>query len=315
MRSHVIVNARAARFARNPALLRDMAQSAEPARVHITYSFDDLRTACAVAAQDEAELVVLCGGDGTAMAGVTHLSKAHEGRPLPSVCLAPGGHSCTIARYYGPLRRNPRRHVDEVLAGAASGRLHPVRRPTLHVCDPYNERIGFIFGAGLVASFFEAFYERGGGGYAQASHMIARIVIGSFVGGSLARRILSPTPCTLRIEGRAHPNPAFSLIVCAVIKDLGLRLRVTHRAGEDPVRPHLVASSLGIIQCGRQYTRVLRALPLIDARTVDRLVRDFDVDFRSASGSYVLDGDLIRAEHVTVAAGPEIDVLSLPHGG
>jgi len=283
------------------------------AEVHATGSFDELEAACSRIAAQEPELVVLCGGDGSAMAGVTHLRRAFGSRPLPTICLGAGGHSCTVARNWGPLRRDPIRHVREVLDRARAGRLRVAKRPTLEVAhDGDPARTGFIFGTGLVASFFETFYERGGGGYAEASQMIGRIVAGSFVGGPLATRVLSPMPCTLIVEGRPHPHPAFTLVVSAVVRDLGLRLRVTHRAGEDPLRPHLVASSLGIASCGRQYFRVLRGRPLIDAGTVDRLASEFEMVFRRADGAYVLDGDLIRANRVTVRAGPVIRVASLP---
>jgi len=313
MRPHVIVNARAAKFVRDPGRLRGMVEAAPGASIHATDSFEALAAACAAIAQDDPSLVVLCGGDGSAMAGVTHLLRAYGDRPLPTICLAPGGHSCTVARNWGPLRRDPRRHLAEVLSLASSGRLREVRRPTLRVEEADGtSRVGFIFGTGLVASFFEAFYERGGGGYGQASHMIARIVFGSFVGGPLARRVLTPMPCTLSIEGRPLPNPAFTLIVCAVVKDLGLRLRVPHRAAEDPSRPHLVASSLGLSECGLQYPRVLRGRPLIDGRTVDRLVEEFDVLFSTDPGAYVLDGDLLHTSRVTVRAGPEVRMASLP---
>lgn len=313
MRTHVIVNARAAKFVRDPGLLRDMADVARGASLHATRSFEALAEACERIAQDDPGLVVLCGGDGSAMEGVTHLLHAYGDRPLPMVCLAPGGNSCTVARNWGPLRRDPRRHLADVLALASAGRLKAVPRPTLRVEEAEGaSRVGFIFGTGLVASFFEAFYERGGGGYGQASHMIARIVFGSFVGGPLAQRVLTPMPCTLSIEGRALPNHAFTLIVCAVVKDLGLRLRVPHRAAEDPRRPHLVASSLGLRECGLQYPRVLRGRPLIDGRTVDRLVEEFDVSFSTDPGAYVLDGDLLHTARVTVRAGPEVRMASLP---
>lgn len=313
MRANVIVNARAAKFARDPALRRDMARLVPEGQLHVTSTFEALTAACESVAADPPDLVILCGGDGSAMAGVTHLHRAFGARALPAVCLASGGHSCTVARNWGALRQDPRRHVAEVLDLASSGRLRAATRPTLRVEDANGAaRVGFIFGTGLVASFFEAFYENGGGGYAEAARMVAHIVTGSFVGGKLARRVLSPMPATLLVEGAPHPEDAFTLIVCAVVPDLGLHLRVTHRAGEDPRRPHLVASNLGIVDCGKQYGRVLRGRPLMAPRTVDRLAANFEIRFGKGHGAYVLDGDLLRTTGVAVRAGPPLRVVSLP---
>jgi hypothetical protein len=186
-----------------------------------------------------------------------------------------------------------------------------VTRPTLRVnADDQRSRVGFIVGAGLVSSFFEAFYEAGGGGYARAAPMIARVLVGSFVGGTLARRVLSPTPCRLVIDGLPHPLCSFTLIVSSVVRNLGLRLMVTHRGGEDPMRPHLVASDLSVRSCGLQYGRVLRGKPLIGPQTVDTLVERFEVAF-PGQGAYVLDGDLFRCASFAVRAGPRLRVASL----
>jgi diacylglycerol kinase family enzyme len=312
MRPHVVINPRAAKFAKNPGLLADMKRAAEECQVHTTESLEALEDVCRDIARQEPSLVVFCGGDGSAMAGVTHLHTAYGDRPLPTVCLAPGGNSCTVARNWGRLVRDPRQHLQQVLALARAGKLPSATRPTLRVRDDSSTRIGFIFGTGLVASFFEAFYEKGGGGYPEASRMIAKIFLGSFVGGKLARRVLSPMPCELRVEGRAHPHPAFTLIVAAVVRNLGLQLIVPHRAGEDPSRPHLVASSLDIVDCGLQYPRVLRGRPLIHPQTVDQLVACFEVGF-GATGHYVLDGDLIATRNVRVEAGPQVRIASLPN--
>jgi diacylglycerol kinase family enzyme len=311
MHAHVVINTRAARFARAPRLLDLMSHVADGCTIHPTSSLDALDSACASIAEQTPPLVVLCGGDGTAMAGTTSLIEAFGDRPLPPIAFASGGNSCTIARNWGRLHNDPRRHLTELLSHARRGALRIVRRPTLRVRADDGTRTGFIFGTGLVASFFKAFYERGGGGYAEAARMIARIVTGSFVGGSLARRVLSPMPCTLRIDGRLHPSDAFTLIVSSVVRNLGLGLHVTHRAAEDPSRPHLVASSLGIVDCGLQYGRVLRGRPLLHPRTVDQVVSRFEVDF-PCTGSYVLDGDLLFARRVVVEAGPGLRVASLP---
>ena len=309
---HVVVNTQAARFRRAPDLLPRMAQlCAGRATLHTTPTLDSLPAVCARAADDDAGLVVLCGGDGTAMAGVTHLVRAYAGQPLPVVALAPGGSSCTVARNWSRLWRDPVEHVGNILDAQEAGRLRHATRPTLQVAaDEELPRVGFIVGTGLVSSFFEAFYEAGGGGYAQAAPMIARVLFGSFVGGALARRVLSPMPCRLTIDGQTHPHGAFTLIVSSVVRNLGMRLLVTHRGGEDPLRPHLVASNLSARACGWQYGRVLGGRPLIGPRTVDALVERFEVAFPGA-GAYVLDGDLFRCNSFAVRAGPSLRVVSL----
>lgn len=74
---------------------------------------------------------------------------------------------------------------------------------------------------------------------------MARIFAESFVGGPFARQVLDPLPCTIanEVDGRELAPRAFSLVCASVVRDVGLHM-VNHRAGEDPERPHLVASAL-----------------------------------------------------------------------
>ncbi len=313
MRVHVVVNPHAALFRQAPEHIAAVVDACrERARVAITDTVAALDGACIEAHEQGAELVVMCGGDGSYMAGVSSLARTYGARPLPAVCLAPGGSTSTVARNWGVLLRDPAKHVRTVLNLAANGDLTISTRPTLRVREGAgDDRVGFIFGTGLVRSFFESFYATGGGGPRQAASLVARIVVGALTGGQLARKVLAPMPCRLRVDGNVHPAHAFTLIVSSVVRDLGLHLLVTHRAAEDPLRPHLVASTLGVRECGMQYPRVLRGRPLMGPGTVDTLAGSFEVEFATAGGGYVLDGDPIRCRTVRVSAGPSLRVASL----
>lgn len=314
MHVHVIINPLAAQFHRRPELVQGITRvCGSSARVTATPTLPALGQACAEALADNARLVVLCGGDGTYMAGVSALDRLLGARPWPAISLAPGGSTSTIARNGGRLLRDPVQHIRRLLALAQREPMPTRTCPTLRIReDDGTERVGFIFGTGLVSAFFDAFYAAGGGGPAQAARLVARIVAGTMTGGELARKVLAPMPCTLSIDGMVHPAAAFTLIVSAVVPDLGLHMVVTHRAGEDPKRPHLVASTISVRECGRQYARVLRGRPLLGGRGVDTLAGTFHVGFPQGGGVYVLDGDPMRCAGVTVQGGPVVRLVALP---
>lgn len=313
MSIHVVVNTRAARFRADARRIERLCRVCDGrACVYPTGSLHELETAAQAIASQSPSLVVLCGGDGTYMAGLTALARTCGEQSLPSLALGSGGGSSTVARNWGRVLREPADHVEALLRAWESGTAAVGVKPTLRVREAGgHERLGFIFGTGMVASFFQAFYERGGGGYAQAAPLIGRIFFGSLVGGSLASRVLSPMPCRLVLDGVPHPNEAFTLVAVSVVRDLGMRLRVTHRAAEDLGRPHLVAAALSVRDCGLQYHRVLRGLPLVGPRHVDGLFGNIEVRFAGDFGPYVLDGDLLEMASVTVRAGPVIRLVSL----
>jgi diacylglycerol kinase family enzyme len=320
--AHLIVNRGARHLASPGRLLANLTKPRASVRVAETRTLDDLDTvARAIAAGDSADVVVLAGGDGSYMAGVSALARAFGERPLPRLALAPGGTVSTVARNWGGLRGDLTRYAERLLDGVAAGSLRSTPRPSLRVrvIEPAagttmnGDRVGFIVGSGLVARFFEAYEARGAGGYSSAARIVARLFAGSFVRSAYARSILDPMPCLLETDGVAAPFARVSLVCASVVRDVGLGMRLLYRAGEAMDRFHAVATPLGPHALGPQMPLVLAGRPLLGPR-IDALVRTltlrFPVDEDRAAAAYVLDGELFRAASIEVTAGPTLDVLA-----
>ena len=143
-------------------------------------------------------------------------------------------------------------------------------RPTIRVTDDRGgERVGFIFGAGLVARFFDEYYAASHQGYAGAAAIVARVFAGSLVASELARRVLEPVAATLTVDGVEASARAFSLVLASVVRDVGLHIRVTPRGGETMGAFHAVASPLGPRALGPQMPRVLAGRKLLGRDHVD----------------------------------------------
>lgn len=313
MRLFVIANTTAKALKTRPTLLHDLRRAAGGhAEVHATRSLEELARVAQRAAAESPDAVALAGGDGTLMAGVSALRRAMGDRPLPLIAPLPCGTVATVARNLG-IRGNPVRILGS-LAGAEA-RSEVLATPTLHVraelpSGATEERVGFIFGTGLVARFFDLYEADGARGLAAAARIVARIFGESFVGGALAARVLTPLPCRIEVDGRALDPRAWSLVCAAVVRDLGLSMRVTYRAAEDPLRPHLVASPLAPQKLGPRAPRVLMGRSIGGEGHFDDLVGSFRVVFDD-EGPYVLDGDALRARSIGVAAGPMLRILRL----
>jgi diacylglycerol kinase (ATP) len=313
MRIDVIVNPTARRYERSPSLVAELREAARGCAVfHATRDLGELDAVCAEAAAAGSDLVILTGGDGSLMAGTSAVARAFGDR-LPRIGFLPAGTAAVVSKNWG-IRGEPVVLLSRMLA---RGNYQPCeRRPTLRVRSEgqggATERIGFIFGTGLVAKFFELYYEDGARGNAGAARIVARIFAESFVGGAVARRVLDPLPCAIEVEGRRLRPGAFSLVCSAVVRDLGLHMIVTHRAAEDPRRPHLVVNSLPSRRLGWRMPLVLAGRSIGGEDAFDDLAESFVVRFGggAAEGPFVLDGDIFRASAVHVSAGPEIDVVT-----
>lgn len=309
MRATVVVNRRARNLAREGPLLSELRRPREGIRVVETWSLEEL----AAAARDAVDgAVVLAGGDGSYMAGVTALARALEARggsaDLPEIALAPGGTVSTVARNWG-LRGDPVRGAARLLDAVARGAVAATPRPTLRVVDAAEARIGFIVGAGLVARFFEIYEAEGAGGYTGAARIVAQIFASSFTGGALAERVLEPVPMRVEVDGAPAPFDRASLVAASVVRDLGLHMHLLYRAATATDRFHVVATPLGPAQLGPQMPRVLAGRPLRGPR-VDALAARLDLRFEPGRGAYVLDGELLRSDAVAVTPGPVLSVLS-----
>jgi len=322
----VVVNRTASRLRADNGLRRVVVAAAEAAqaRVHETSNLDDLERVARAIASRGSDAVVLAGGDGSHMAGLSALARAYAdadarvpgvpGVPrgvLPRIALAPGGTVCTVARNLG-MKGGASAWAERVVRAACDGTARTVRRPTLRARDDRGgDRIGFIFGAGLVVRFFDAYYAAPRQGRRAAARLVARIFAGSFTGGQLARGVLEPARCSLRVDGEMHAARAWSLVLASVVRDVGLHMLVPYRAGEELERFHLVASGLSARALAKQLPRALIGRPLDGEPRVDSLAQSLAVEFEGADGAYVLDGDAFRARAVTVEAGPVLSLVEV----
>ncbi len=307
----VILNCNARRLRDEGSLRASMVCAARGfgAEVHETRSVAELERAAHAIAARGTGTVVLAGGDGSHMGGLSALARAFGGA-LPPVALAPGGTVGTVARNFG-MRGGGLAWTELLMRSVCEGRSRAETRATLRVRDDAGgDRVGFIFGAGLVARFFDAYYASPRQGTAAAGLLAARLFAGSLLGSEAARAMLAPTACELTVDGERAGADRWSLVLASVVRDVGLHVLATYRAGERTDRFHLVASALSPGALGRQVPRVLSGRPMRGASHVDALASSAHVAFPEA-GAYVLDGDLVRARSVHVEAGPVLE-LHLP---
>jgi diacylglycerol kinase family enzyme len=307
----LVVNRNARNLGEGSPVRRALLEAAERygARVHETRTLVELAAVARELAERGTSGVVLAGGDGSSMAGVTALWQAF-GDAMPPVALAPGGTVGVIARNlnagaHGGAAARAARIVRAVCEGTAV----ETSTPTLRVRDDAGgDRVAFIFGAGLVARFFDVYDAGARQGIGAAAGLAGRALLGSIVGTAFARKVLTPVACALEVEGEERASRAWSLVLASVVKDVGLGVKATYRAGERSDRFHAVASTRGPRGLATQVPRVLTGRGMVGDDQVDALVKSLRVRFEGG-GAYVVDGDLFRAAEVTVDVGPVVRVM------
>ena len=239
--------------------------------------------------------VLLVGGDGTHMSGVTAFHAAFGGNPPPFALVA-GGTVCTTARVWGSSGRADK----DVRRALRSSKRAPM--PTLRITDDRTENLGFIFGTGLVARFFEVYDDRGGG-LPVAAKLSAELFVSALRGSALSQHVLGLQPIGLSIDGVAEAAHSFSVVVSCVHETVGMGVRVTYRARQDDTRFHVVASAESPTGLAKNFPRTFVGLPLVGRGNVDALCKEAVLTFDGPS-TYIIDGDSRTTRVVRLATGP-----------
>lgn len=291
VRPLIIVNLRARRVARDPSIVRELVRLGAP--VAATSTVDELDARLATEAPTR---VVLVGGDGTHMVGLSRLAARGA---LPEVALVAAGTVSTAARALGS-RGNV---TDEAAAALAATRVEPHATISVEL-DDGRRLVGFTFGAGLVSRYFEE-YDATSRGLAAAASVALKVALGAPLGAATARRVLARTPASLRANGAALDAAAYSLVVASALRDVGLGVKVTYRAGERLDRVHVVASTASPAGLALASPRTLLGRSLGSAAELDALVETLEVDF-PAPTRVVVDGDTFEVRRAVVRAGPPL---------
>lgn len=290
MRALVLVNRKAVKKLgdAHPAIVTDTAAH--------------LRDELARRTTDPPTRLVVAGGDGTHMAALSAALDVFGPADLPELAFVAAGTVNTTARALG-ASGTPAAQVRRALASTT------VRKAACLRVETDVVRHGFIWGTGLVSSFFDH-YDAAGGGALTAARLAAKVAGSALVGGRFGKSVLRRVPFSIAVDGDPPREDEWSLAVTSVLRDVGIGIRVTYRAGEAEDRIHFVASTADPGTLARAFHRTFLARPLGAAATVDALAREVRLRF-PGGGRFILDGDGFSADEVILGAGPSFPCVAL----
>jgi diacylglycerol kinase family enzyme len=324
-----VINCNARAFRDGHALLDRCDEMAQKHALFVaqTRRPSELDEALSRACEHGVDRIIFCGGDSTFSLGVTASERIWQDcqYPLPAFGFAAAGTVATIPHSLGVAGRGSTLQRLHSMLQACQFVEVPTLRVTLQKQGRESSQLAFIVGSGLVAHFFSLYDPEGarrneqwrpsdGKGLSYSAYVVARVFVESLWNGPFAQKVLAPIACDVSIDGQDLPWRASSLIAVSVLRDLGLGMRVTYRAGEDPCRPHVVVSSLPPSQLGPQLPAVLQGRTICGNPQVhfDNLATALDLRFHDAHTmdcNVVIDGDPRHADRVCIVAGPRIAAL------
>jgi diacylglycerol kinase family enzyme len=315
----VFVNPRSRANRRNPrlaaefqAILGDMGHVLAPDRV------EDLDTMADALRAAPPRVIAIHGGDGTLHRTVTALGRAWGDEPLPPLVLLCGGTMNVVAASL-QIAARPIPVLKAVTESVRAGQMPELIRRR---CMRIGDKLGFVFGNGLMANFLGEYYAVGAYGPRRAMWLITRTFFSTLVRGPFARRVFRRFEGSVRVDGRALEESRFVGVGAATVREVGLGFKLNHRADDDPERfgvlaihapPLALVADLRAVHDGRGIASSRAWSGVASTLEVEPRPVATDAGDQPGEMSYTIDGDLYRSSGpLRISLGPPIVFVRPP---
>jgi diacylglycerol kinase (ATP) len=261
-------------------------------------------------AEEVPSLIGIHGGDGTLHRTLSALVLAYGPRPLPRIAILTGGTMNVVASSLG-IRVRPEPFLTDIAHDLRNGTpLRTVHRRCLRI----GNHCGFIFGNGLLANFLEEYYARGSYGTWRALSIVFRILLSLITNRRYALRIFRRFRGRVLIDGNPLPLTRLTGLGAATVTEIGFRLKLHHRADDDPDRMGGLAIHGGALSLLFDVLNVRLGRGLSSKRATSFVANRLDIEPKAAETTYTLDGDLYRSHGpIAVEVGPALEIVK-PRG-
>jgi diacylglycerol kinase family enzyme len=302
----VITNPRSKANLRDPKKMRQLGYLLGSAgSPYATKTLDDLYRAAEEFKQADIDILGINGGDGTIHVTLTAFAQVYGDSPLPRVAILPGGTLNTIAAGIG-LRGKPGDVLYEVIERYHQGEeLRCVERNLLRVGD----KVGFIFGNGLVANFLEAYYATGKPSPATGAKLVAHAVLGAIFRTALAKRLFKRWVGQVSVDGEGWARHDFSTITGATVTEIGIGFKPFYRTLERPDHFAILGIHCSPVSLALELGRIHRGQAIRRDKVISQVARTVTLASEEPF-SYTIDGDLYSgARELTLSAGPRVKLV------
>ncbi len=303
----VVVNGRAGRVSRHPALIDLLRQQLPRENLYVTHDPSDVAPALESLHEVGVDTLVIVGGDGSVTGTLTPLLRVWPNKSLPRVLLAGGGSVNTIAKSLG-VRGRPDRVLARLLAGSRPPREDP--RPVLRIqAEGAEPLVGMIYANGSGPRYLEFYYAHSGRGVRGAAYTVAASLGSVVAGGELARELFEPFEAEVELDGERMQPGRFTAMAAAGVRHIGLGFAPFTSAGHKPGHFHFLTMDFG----GWGLLRRIPGLRIGTRRALDSLAHASArrvVVRTERPVPYTVDADLFPGvRRVTLEAGPELRFL------
>lgn len=308
MKITVVVNPHAKRNKKRPEIVGKLQKILGPeADVRLTDTLEAVDAAARDAIVRGAEVLGICGGDGTIHHTLSRFAAVYGDKPLPKLLTLGGGTMNMVCRSVGVL--GPADGIAHRFRAAVADpkRMQVVARETIRIDD----RICFIFGFGLVSNFLNAYYEGGTTGPLKAAWVVQKGVRSVMQRGDFARELFAPWAGKVVVDGDEVPFRSYTACLVQTIENLGIGFTPMYRAFEKPGHFHIIATQMNPVRLVNHLPHIFFGRPMNTPDAYDAVARKVEV-IPDVSTLYTMDGDMYTSDRpFTVEIGPRVEVIKV----
>jgi len=269
-----------------------------------THDLEDLQRVAEEFKTRDIEILGIGGGDGTIHVTLTTFIRVYGDKPLPKITFLRGGTLNTMATACG-ISGSPEKIISNLLYKYHEDEPFKIKEID---CMNINGEYGFIFGAGVIYRFMDAYYNKGNRSPIGAGITLAHSIGSALINGPFARAMFARMGGEVSVGGKKWPFKNYSAVYAGSVDRLGLKFRVFHYS-EEPRKFHAIGFSLPPRNVLRHVPDMFMGKPSKCEDLVEEPAQDMLIQFEEPQ-AYTIDGDMLPpAKEISVKIGPRLSVV------
>jgi diacylglycerol kinase family enzyme len=237
-----------------------------------------------------AEILAICGGDGSYHCTLTGFRAVYGEAPLPMLLPLRAGTINYVADAIGGRRGRPEQVLARVVRDYRHGRTYETtERDVLRV---NGAEYGFVLSFGTTVNYLRAYYAMEKQGPWHAARLLGRLIVSALAGTHLSRAVFQAISADIECDGHPVPFRQFTFFFAATVDRIALGFRPTYLGTRKPGYLHVVGGPIAAVRLIRRVVRIYRGFPTGEPTLFDNLARHLTIRFFRAE-HYMLDGDIL----------------------
>ena len=275
--------------------------------VRVTESLPTIQDVAREFRERGAEVLAICGGDGSYHCTLTGFRAVYGDAPLPLLLPLRAGTINYVADAIGGRRGGPEQVLARVVRDYRRGRVYETtERDVIRV---NGSEYGFVLSFGTAVNYLRTYYSLEKQGTLQAARLLARLIISALTGTHIARAVFQAVTADVECDGEPVPFRQFTFFFAATVDRIALGFRPTYLGSRKRGYMHLLGGPIPAMRLIRRVIRVYRGFPTGEPMLFDNLGRRATIRFFRPE-AYMLDGDILPpAERLEVDVACRVTLI------